>query len=47
MADEEIISLPRLLDVDWRVDVKTSANTVSRMAAPTALVQLKVWRPGI
>ena len=39
------ISLPRLVDVDWRVDVKTSANTVSRMATPTALVQMQVRAP--
>ena len=32
------------MDVDWRVDVKTSANTVSRMATPTALVQMQVSR---
>lgn len=36
------ISLPRFVDVDWRVDVKTSANTVSRMATPTALIQIQV-----
>jgi hypothetical protein len=41
------VSLPKLLDVDWRVDVKTSANTVSRMAAPTALVQLTVRGPPV
>jgi hypothetical protein len=39
------ISLPRLVDVDWRVDVKTAANTVSRMAAPTALVQMHAAAP--
>eukprot|EP01050_Picozoa_sp_SAG11_P011253 SAG11_NODE_1179_length_5597_cov_3.257184_1_plen_141_part_00 len=39
------VSLPRLLDVDWRVDVKTSANTVSRMAAPSALVELQLAMP--
>ena len=33
------------MDVDWRVDVKTSANTVSRMATPTALVQMQVRAP--
>ena len=33
------------MDVDWRVDVKTAANSVSRMAAPTALVQMHVAQP--
>ncbi|XP_077178310.1 COMM domain-containing protein 9 isoform X1 [Paroedura picta] len=35
------ISLPRLIDMDWRVDIKTSSDSVSRMAVPTCLLQLK------
>ena len=37
-----IVSLPRLIDFDWRVDVKTSSDSVTRMAVPTCLVQMKV-----
>jgi len=37
-----IVSLPRLIDFDWRVDVKTSSDSVMRMAVPTCLVQMKV-----
>eukprot|EP00700_Malawimonas_jakobiformis_P002794 EC724987.1.p1 GENE.EC724987.1~~EC724987.1.p1 ORF type:complete len:196 (+),score=15.64 EC724987.1:63-650(+) len=35
-------AFPRLLEFDWRADVKTSSHLLSRMAAPTLLVQLKV-----
>ena len=37
-----LVSLPRLIDFDWRVDVKTSSDSVMRMAVPTCLVQMKV-----
>lgn len=36
------VSLPRLVDMDWRVDIKTSSDTINRMAVPTCLLQLKV-----
>ena len=36
------VSLPRLVDFDWRVDVKISSDSVARMAQPTCLVQMKV-----
>ncbi|KAM6308257.1 COMM domain-containing protein 9 [Aegotheles albertisi] len=41
-AQASQISLPRLLDVDWRVDIKTSSDSISRMAVPTCLLQLKI-----
>lgn len=36
------ISLPKLEDFDWRVDVKASADAMMRMNVPTVLVQLKL-----
>ncbi|KAJ8343193.1 hypothetical protein SKAU_G00305220 [Synaphobranchus kaupii] len=36
------ISLPQLVDMDWRVDIKTASDSVSRMAVPTCLVNMKV-----
>ncbi|KAE8606328.1 hypothetical protein XENTR_v10010676 [Xenopus tropicalis] len=36
------ISLPRLVDLDWRVDIKASSDSVSRMAVPTCLLQMKI-----
>lgn len=36
------VSLPRLVDMDCRVDIKTSSDSISRMAVPTCLLQLKV-----
>ena len=35
-------SLPRFVGSDWRVDVKTESDKVSRMAVPSVLVDLKV-----
>ncbi|XP_059874708.1 COMM domain-containing protein 9 isoform X2 [Delphinus delphis] len=35
------VSLPRLVDLDWRVDIKTSSDSISRMAVPTCLLQMK------
>ena len=34
-------SLPKFVDVDWRVDVKSATEQVGRMAVPTVLVDLK------
>lgn len=36
------LSLPALKDFDWRIDIKTASDKVSRMSAPTALVQMRV-----
>ncbi|XP_076027307.1 COMM domain-containing protein 9 [Genypterus blacodes] len=36
------ISLPQLKELDWRVDMVTASDSVSRMAVPTCLVQLKM-----
>ena len=35
-------SSPVCLHADWRVDVKTSSNLLSRMSVPTVLVGMKV-----
>ncbi|XP_038561359.1 COMM domain-containing protein 9 isoform X1 [Micropterus salmoides] len=35
------ISLPQLKELDWRVDLVTGSDSVSRMSVPTCLVQLK------
>merc|ERR1712183_687936 len=36
------ISPPRLVDFDWRVDIKTSSNHLSRMNIPTVFVGMKL-----
>ncbi|XP_053881116.1 COMM domain-containing protein 9 [Malaclemys terrapin pileata] len=41
-AQSSQISLPRLVDMDWRVDIKTSSDSIGRMAVPTCLLQLKI-----
>nr|XP_046249107.1 COMM domain-containing protein 9 [Scatophagus argus]XP_046249109.1 COMM domain-containing protein 9 [Scatophagus argus] len=39
------VSLPQLKELDWRVDMVTSSDSVSRMSVPTCLVQLKMEDP--
>ena len=34
------VSLPPLVSVDWRVDLKSASNTLTRMSVPTVLVNL-------
>mmetsp|Transcript_59067 Transcript_59067/g.121041 ORF Transcript_59067/g.121041 Transcript_59067/m.121041 type:complete len:202 (+) Transcript_59067:207-812(+) len=36
------VSGARLLDMDWRVDIKTSSDSLARMAVPTCLLELQV-----
>ncbi|KAI7804362.1 COMM domain-containing protein 9 [Triplophysa rosa] len=36
------ISLPKLVDMQWRVDMKTASDSLSRMAVPTCLLQMKL-----
>eukprot|EP00164_Ancoracysta_twista_P010291 GFYU01015471.1.p1 GENE.GFYU01015471.1~~GFYU01015471.1.p1 ORF type:complete len:203 (+),score=55.02 GFYU01015471.1:28-609(+) len=36
------VSLPKLVDSDYRIDIKSSSNHIARMAVPTVLVDLKV-----
>ncbi|XP_059191687.1 COMM domain-containing protein 9 [Centropristis striata] len=39
------ISLPQLKELDWRVDMVTGSDSISRMSVPTCLVQLKMEDP--
>ncbi|KAK6973834.1 COMM domain-containing protein 9, partial [Biomphalaria glabrata] len=40
-------SLPKLLDFDWRVDMKTSSDSVARMSVPTCMLNLEIQeQPG-
>lgn len=36
------VSLPRMVDFDWRVDIKTSSDSIARMSVPTCILQMKV-----
>jgi len=36
------VSLPRLRNIDWRIDIKSASNEMSRMSVPTVIVQLGV-----
>ncbi|XP_071317437.1 COMM domain-containing protein 9 [Trachinotus anak] len=44
-AVSDQISLPQLKELDWRVDMVTGSDSVSRMSVPTCLVQLKMEDP--
>ncbi|KAK5583470.1 hypothetical protein RB653_005065 [Dictyostelium firmibasis] len=35
-------SLPRVLNIDWRMDLKTSSSNISRMNVPSVLFKLEV-----
>jgi len=35
-------SLPRVVSMDWRVDIKSASEAMSRMSVPTVLVDLKI-----
>ena len=37
-----LVSLPRMVDFDWRVDIKTSSDSIARMSVPTCILQMKV-----
>ncbi|XP_064634279.1 COMM domain-containing protein 9-like [Lineus longissimus] len=39
------VSLPRLLDFDWRVDTKMSSDAIARMSIPTCILQMQVQDP--
>ena len=41
-ATLSMVSLPNLVDVNWRVDMKAATEHVGRMAVPAVLVDLKV-----
>ena len=42
-ANRPQVSLPRLEDVDWRIDIK-SASEKGRMSVPTVLVQMNIQK---
>ncbi|KYQ90175.1 hypothetical protein DLAC_08768 [Tieghemostelium lacteum] len=35
-------SLPNMIDLDWRMDIKTSSDLISRMAVPTVIFKLNI-----
>lgn len=39
------VSAPKLVDFDWRVDMKKSSNFLSHMTVPTVLLDFKVQKP--
>jgi len=41
-ASMSMVSLPNLVETNWRVDMKTATEHVGRMAVPAVLVDLKV-----
>lgn len=41
------VSLPKLVDFDWRVDLKMASGKVARMNAPTCILHLKIDDPSL
>lgn len=42
VSANQTVSLPRLVDFDWRLDFKTASNSLSKMTQPSALLNLKI-----
>jgi len=38
-------SLPKMISMDYRIDIKSASEAISRMSVPTVLVDLKVSKP--
>lgn len=36
------VSLPRLKDFDWRIDIKTASESCPQLSLPTCLIQMRV-----
>ncbi|XP_064602097.1 COMM domain-containing protein 9-like [Liolophura sinensis] len=36
------VSLPRLVDFDWRIDLKAASQNIAQMSVPTCILQLQV-----
>ncbi|XP_015906948.1 COMM domain-containing protein 9 [Parasteatoda tepidariorum] len=39
------VSVPRLVEYDWRVDLKMASGKIARMSEPTCILNLKVLDP--
>ncbi|ESO91559.1 hypothetical protein LOTGIDRAFT_163283 [Lottia gigantea] len=42
IANSSQVSLPNLVDFDWRVDVKTASDSIARMSVPTCILNMQV-----
>lgn len=36
------VTVPRLMEFDWRVDLKMASGKIARMSEPTCILNLKV-----
>jgi COMM domain containing 9 len=45
IAEQTQLSGPKLLDMDWRVDIKSGSGEVGKMHVPTLLVSMNVEEP--
>ena len=41
-ALKELVALPRLREIDWRIDIKSASDGAARISVPTVIVQLAV-----
>ena len=44
-ATNQQVSLPKLKGFDWRIDIKSGSDAVTRLQVPTCLLELKVSKP--
>lgn len=47
LAVSDSVSVPRLAEFDWRVDLKMASGKLARMSEPTCILHLKIHDPGV
>ncbi|GFR15084.1 COMM domain-containing protein 9 [Trichonephila clavata] len=45
LAANESVSVPKLTEFDWRVDLKMASSKIARMSEPTCILNLKIHNP--
>ncbi|KAG8190366.1 hypothetical protein JTE90_022013 [Oedothorax gibbosus] len=46
-AVSDSVSMPKLTEFDWRVDLKMASGKVARMSEPTCILHLKIHDPSL
>ncbi|CAL1278668.1 unnamed protein product [Larinioides sclopetarius] len=47
LAAKDSVSVPKLTEFDWRVDLKMASGKIARMSEPTCILHLKIHNPGV
>ncbi|GIY58693.1 COMM domain-containing protein 9 [Caerostris darwini] len=47
LAANDSVSVPKLTEFDWRVDLKMASSKIARMSEPTCILHLKIHNPSL